>query len=164
MSDLFGSSVELVAFEGSRSLAPSWSPLVSSLVGSVRSAGFGVATGCAGGLDSLVREVCPSAVVFEVGAFRGRGAYASRSARLLGASSKLVAFPSSACPSLCVPSRSFRGFGSGTWGGIALAVGSGLPVVVFRVGAFELPRWSGGSWVLVGGSSVWARGFRWVAS
>ena len=162
MSDLFGSSVELVAFEGSRSLPLAWRPLVASLVSSVESSGFGVATGCADGLDFLVRSVCPGAVVFSVGSFRGRGAFASRSARLLGASSKLVAFPSSACPSLCVPSRSFRGFGSGTWGGVALAVGSGLPVVVFRAGLFELPQWSGGSWVLVGGSGVWSRGFRWL--
>ena len=137
--DLFGgSSPSLVAFAGSRSLSPSWQSLVSSLVSSVLGSGLGVATGCARGLDSLVREVCPSAVVFSVegSSFRGRGTFASRSVRLLRASQALVVFPSSACPSRCVPSRSFRGFGSGSWGGAALAVGLGLPVVVFSCWSF----------------------------
>lgn len=137
----------------------------TSLVSDVVRCGYSVATGCAKGLDSIVREICPEAVVFSVSSvgFRGRGAFAARSSQLIKSSCKLVAFVSAPCPSRCVPSRSFRGFGSGTWGSVSLAVGLGIPVVVFCPGSFLLPVWSGGSWVQIGGSSVWGSGFKWVS-
>jgi hypothetical protein len=101
-----------------------------------------------------------------------------------GAGAGLVAFVGAACPRFrrgkagrrkrsgreLVPSRSqsrcFGGFGSGTWSSVALAVGLGLPVVVFLcgVGREALPSWWAGTWVPCSGSGVWAQGWRFVPS
>ncbi len=78
----------------------------------------------------------------------------------------LVAFVSVSCPLDVSPSRRFAGRGSGSWGAVALAVGLGLPVVVFPcgVGPSALPGWWGGHWVPVARSGLWAGAFRFVPS
>lgn len=160
----------LVGFSGSRSLPASFGDQVSALVSSVSASGRGVAVGCAGGLDALVRSSCPSAVVFRV-AGRSRGAFAGRSAALVravaasGSGAGFVAFPGCACPSGLVPSSSssscFCGLGSGSWASAAFAAGLGVPVVVFGLPASALPS-SWGSWVPASASGAWASGLRLV--
>lgn len=108
------------------------------------------------------------------------GRLASRSAALVsavaasGVGRGFVGFVSSPCPAGLGPSASpsacFSGFGSGSWGSLALAAGLGLPVVVFPVGALAdlsaLPA-SWGSWSSLASSglgSAWAGGFRLVSA
>ena len=173
----------LVGFCGSRSLPSAFSPLVSSCVLSVLSAGRGVAVGCAFGADrfalSAARSLGASVSLFSASSFgSGRASFARRSAAFVsavassGAGCGLVAFVSSSCPAGLLPSsrasRCFAGFGSGSWASVALAVGLGVSVVVFPcvpagVSPLSLlPAWSG-SWVSAG-SGVWASGFRFVPS
>ena len=158
----------LVGFEGSRSLPGAFAPVVSALVSSVLAAGRGVATGCAPGLDALVRSACPSARVFAAASFgSGRGAFAARSVALVravaasGPEAAFVVFPGRPCPAGLLPSaspaRCFCGLGSGSWAATALAVGLGLPVFVFGLPVVQLPA-SWGSWVPAAG--VWSSGFR----
>ncbi len=106
------------------------------------------------------------------------GRLASRSAALVsavaasGVGRGFVGFVSSPCPAGLGPSFSpsacFSGPGSGSWGSLALAIGLGLPVVVFPVGALAsagvLPA-SWGSWsplASLGSGSAWSDGFRLV--
>jgi hypothetical protein len=135
----FVRSFPCVAFSGSRlsgsSAAASCSaflPLLSGFSGSV-------GVGCAAGVDSLVRSAFASASVFSVSSFLvggrvSRVSFALRSSALVqwcsASAGLLVAFPSSVAPAQLAPSRSFRGFGSGTWGAVALALGLGVPVLV----------------------------------
>jgi hypothetical protein len=153
--------MSVVGFSGSRSLSSSFSSLVSCIVGGVVASGRGVAVGCARGADSLVRAAYPSAVVFRVSGPRFPGALVARSVRFVqfvagsGSGCGLVGFVSVPCPAGLVPSRfssrCFAGFGSGTWASLALAVGLGVPVVVFfcHSGMGLLPGWPGGRWVHV---------------
>jgi hypothetical protein len=58
------------------------------------------------------------------------------------------------------PSASFRGFGSGTWGSVALALGLGVPVLlVLPAGAFPAPAAVAVRFVFAGvapcGGSLW---------
>ncbi|MDQ3749699.1 MAG: hypothetical protein M3367_11940 [Acidobacteriota bacterium] len=173
----------MVGFCGSRSLGSSFAPLVSSCVSAVVAAGRGVAVGCASGADrftlSAARASGASVSLFSASSFgSGRGSFARRSAALVsavavsGSGCGLFAFVSSPCPSALAPSsvasRCFAGFGSGSWASVALAVGLGVPVVVFPCvvagvsPSSGLPAWSG-SWVAAG-SGVWASGFRFVPS
>lgn len=178
--------VALVGFCGSRCLPRVFAALVAGVVGAAVSARRGVAVGCAAGADafalSAARRAGAPVSFFSVssGAFgAGRAAFARRSVAFVaavarsGSGSGLCAFVSSPCPSPLVPSasssRCFAGFGSGSWASVALAVGLGVPVVVFPcvpagVSAVSvLPSgWSGG-WVAAGGG-VWASGFRFVPS
>lgn len=160
----------LVGFEGSRSLPSSFAPLVAQLVASVLRSGRGVVTGCAGGLDALVRSACSSAQVFSASVFgRGRGSFARRTTALVqavavsGSGSAMVVFPGCACPAGLAPSasasRCFCGLGSGSWAAAALAAGLGVPVFVFGVAVSELPS-SWGSWVPAAQSGCWAQGWR----
>lgn len=130
----FVGSFPCVGFSGSRlggsaaaRSASAFLPLLSSFSGSV-------GVGCACGVDQAVRAAVPSAVVFRVQPPLSRGAFAARSARLVrwcaASSGLLVAFPLGAAPARLAPSVSFRGFGSGTWGSVALAVGLGVSVLV----------------------------------
>lgn len=163
----------LVGFCGSRLLCSAHAPLVRAVVASVMRSERGVAVGCASGADRLVRVAAPDARVFRASAFGdGRASFARRSAAMVaallasGAGCGLVAFVSSACPAALSPSSSpsacFAGFGSGSWASVALAVGLGVPVVVFPCGGSSawLPSWSG-SWVSAG-SGVWSGGFRFI--
>ena len=133
-------SYPALAFSGSRhassaaaASAAAFLPLVSGFSGSV-------GVGCARGVDSLVRSAFPSAQVFSVSSFLvggrvSRASFALRSSALVhwvvSAGGLLVVFPSTACPAGVAPSASFRGCGSGSWGSAALAVGLGVPVLLF---------------------------------
>jgi hypothetical protein len=75
----------------------------------------------------------------------------------------LVAFPCAAAPVQLRPSVSFAGFGSGTWGSVALALGLGVPVLVVvpcALGAaFPAPAAVAARFVFAGvapcGGSLW---------
>ena len=171
----------VVGFSGSRSLSPSFAPLVSRVVASVLAAGRLVVVGDCSGADALVRAAagrrCAVARVSPSSRVRlGRGAFAARSVRLVRsvarrrfwAGSGFVGFVSAPCPSGVVPSRSWSSgaSASGSWSSLALAAGWGLPVFVFwcAPGAPVLPAWPGGSWVPGAPSGVWAGSWRWVAA
>jgi len=148
----------VVGFCGSRSLAPTFAPLVGAVVGRVVAAGGSVVVGCAAGADQFVRSAALGAVVFSVASGqwgRGRGAFAGRSAALVrhvaavGPScAALVGFVSSPCPVGVVPGQSWSVGGSGSWSSLALAAGLGLPVYIFwcAPGAFVPPSWLGAFW------------------
>ncbi len=105
-------------------------------------AGCRPAVGCARGVDLAVRAHFRKAVVFRVQPPRSRSAFAQRSARLVGwvgSSGLLIAFPSGSAPAQLRPSASFRGFGSGTWGSVALALGLGSSVLVVLPASLCLP-------------------------
>lgn len=133
-------------FSGSRSLCAA--PFLPALLASLPASEKGV--GDARGFDALVRAACPSARVFSP-RFAGRGGLAARSAELVrwvalgGEGSVLFVAVSSPCPAGVQPSRSFRGFGSGSWGSAALAVGLGLRVVLFWCGSGSAPAFP--AWV-----------------
>jgi hypothetical protein len=124
----------------------------------------------------LVRQAAPGAVVFAVSSGQwgsGRGAFAARSAALVravaasGPGAGLVGFVAGPCPAGIEPARSWRAgsSASGSWSTVALAVGLGLPVVVFwcSSGPAQLPAWPGGAWAVAGPpGGVWAAGWRWV--
>jgi hypothetical protein len=74
----------------------------------------------------------------------------------------LVAFPQGSAPVQLSPSVSFRGFGSGTWGSVALALGLGMAVLVVlpsSVASFPAPASVASRFVWVGvapcGGSLW---------
>ena len=83
--------------------------------------------------------------------FSGRGALPARAAAALRALAAapapvLLAWPNRSCPpSLSGPSRSWSSCGSGSWSEVALALGLGVPVVLFDAPA---PHWAsvGRSW------------------
>jgi len=133
-------SFPAVGFSGSRHSSSSASSSAAAFLPSVASFSGSVGVGCASGVDSLVRSAFPSAVVFSVSSFLvggrvSRASFALRSSALVqwvaASSGLLVVFPSAVCPAGVFPSASFRGFGSGSWGSAALAVGLGVPVLLF---------------------------------
>ena len=133
-------SFPALGFSGSRHSSSSASASAAAFLLSVASFSGSVGVGCASGVDSLVRSAFGSALVFSVSSFLvggrvSRASFALRSSALVSwcasSSGLLVVFPSSACPAGVVPSASFRGFGSGSWGSAALAVGLGVPVLLF---------------------------------
>ena len=128
-------SFPAVGFSGSRHFSSSASVAALAFLPSVSGFSGSVGVGCACGVDSLVRSAFPAAQVFRVQPPISRRAFALRSARLVrwvaASSGLLVVFPSTACPAGVVPSGSFRGFGSGSWGSAAFAVGLGVPVLLF---------------------------------
>ena len=142
----------VVGFSGSRSGPGAGAvPLLGVLAASV---GSEVRVGCARGVDEFVRSSCSSPVVFQaVG--RSPAALVTRSVRLVRSlagspSSLLVVVPGRACPAGLVSGSSWcSGFGSGSWASAALAVGLGVPVLVWVGCPSWLPAW--GSWVGVGG-------------
>jgi hypothetical protein len=159
----------LVGFGGSRALSSSWCAAVASVVASVVGAGRGVAVCSGGGASAFVRAACPSAVVFApafagVGALPARASACVRACAASGPGSGWVAFVSGPCPAGVVPASAWRSGrpASGSWAEVALAVGLGLPVVVFwcAPGPVALPAW-GGSWVPAG-RGVWVSGWRFV--
>lgn len=159
----------LVGFGGSRSLGAAWAGLVGRVVLAVARAGRGVAVCSGAGASAFVRSACPSAVVFSPsfdgpGSLPARASACVRSCVASGPGSAWVAFVTGPCPAGVAPASAWRAGrpASGSWSEVALAVGLGLPVVVFwcAPGAPVLPAW-GGSWVLAG-DGVWASGWRFV--
>lgn len=123
-----------IVFSGSRSPGSQAFYSCSQLLPVIQSFSGAVGVGCASGIDQLIRSVFPSATVFSVQQPISRASFAKRSQRLLlwgfARSGLLIAFPSGpASPHLC-PSRSFKGYGSGSWGSVAFAIGWGLPVLL----------------------------------
>ena len=127
------------AFSGSRSVGL-WSRVAGGVARRLRAAGpaAAVSVGCASGCDQAVRSVLggwAGLAVFQAagssaGALAGRSAACVRSV-LPAAGGCLLAFPAGPCPAGVRAGRSFRGCGSGSWGSVGLALGLGLPVVVY---------------------------------
>lgn len=144
MLSSFFASASVVGFSGSRRPAgavPS-TALFSAIACVPKSAK--VVVGCATGVDAVVRLACPHAQVFAVasGQFgQGKSAFVHRSIACVqavaaaGRSGLWVSFPASACPAGLLPSpsnsRCFSGFRSGSWASLALALGLGVPCLVF---------------------------------
>ena len=152
-------SAPVVGVSGSRAPSPVSASVCRWAVGQL-APGASVVTGCAAGIDRVVRLARPSASVIEASAFgAGRGALAARSVAVVravaagGPSALWLAFPSGPCPPGLVPSRQpsacFSGHGSGTWASLALAVGLGVPALVFLPSGVAAPPASGaGAWPL----------------
>ncbi len=125
----------VVGFSGSRNPNCQASNSVSTFLPHLSSYSGTIGVGCAKGVDNIVRSYFPQSLVFKVHPPINRKAFALRSTRLVkwvhSSNGLLIAFPSANCPAGVVPSLSFHGFGSGTWGSIALAIGMGVPVLVF---------------------------------
>ena len=153
-------SAPVVGVSGSRAPSPVSASVCRWAVGQL-APGASVVTGCASGIDGVARLARPSASVIQASAFGvGRGALAARSvavARTVAAHAPgavWLAFPSGPCPAGLVPSRQssacFGGHGSGTWASLALAVGLGVPALVFLPAGVPAPSASGpGAWPLV---------------
>ena len=149
-----------VGFSGSRSLSPAASAALSALLPLVP-AGVRVSVGCAAGADALVRSWfggAASVLLFSVASGRfgsGRSAFARRSCRCVlsvaaGSRGLLVVVPVGGCPAGVVPSRSFSGRGSGSWGSLAFALGRGRRVLLWLPAGSRPPVWAGASWSSAG--------------
>ncbi len=158
ISSLF-SGLDTIAFSGSRSLSGAGLVALISIFPLVP-VGCHIVVGCADGADLAVRRVFVGSrlCLFSVASGRfgaGRGAFARRSVAIVEAvppDGLLVVIPGSVSPPPgVVPSCSFRGGGSGSWGSAALALGTGRRVLLWLpVGAVP-PAWTGVSWVAVDG-------------
>ena len=132
-------SYPALAFSGSRHASSAAAASAAAFLPSVSGFSGAVGVGCARGVDSLVRSAFPSAQVFSVSSFLvggrvSRASFALRSSALVhwvASAGLLVVFPSTPCPAGVAPSVSFRGCGSGSWGSAALAIGLGVPVLLF---------------------------------
>lgn len=155
-----------VAFTGSRTLPFDYrfiaTTLVKSLVKEQR-----VFVGCATGVDSIVRDLCSWAEIFSVSSGKwgvGASAFARRSVAMLealqssAASHLLVAIPVGSAPSNLVPSKFWKSAsGQGTWGTVAVAIGRGIPCLLFAkylpAGGWGFKKLAGDWWFFAGGSS-----------
>ncbi len=164
----FVCSFPCVAFSGSRLSGSPAAASCRAFLPSLASFSGSVGVGCASGVDALVRSAFPLASVFRVSSFLvggrvARASFALRSSALVqwvaASGGLLVAFPAAACPAGVAPSGSFRGFGSGTWGSVALALGLGVPVLVVVPAAFAAPPAVAARFVFAGaapcGGSLW---------
>ena len=164
-------SASVVGVSGSRSASPGCVRAVSWAVGQL-APGASVVTGCMSGIDGVARSLAPSALVFQASRFgRGRGRFARRSIavvrRVAGAggagagpqSALWVSAPGRACPRGLVPSASssacFAGFGSGSWASLALALGLGVPALVWLPSGVSAPAGWGLSLVCAGRAGAW---------
>lgn len=143
--------VRVIGFSGSRCGFVGQGEQAFIAAAAVLPAACRVLVGDARGVDAAVRRWFTGAEVLRVcGA--GRSAVAARSVRLVvelqRRSGSLVAFPGAACPVGLVPSAQprecFCGLGSGSWATAALAVGLGLPVLLW----VPESRWVPASWRL----------------
>lgn len=159
----------MIAYTGSRNLNEEHRALVERTLAAL--AEQEITTGCADGLDSMVRDARPDAKVFRASdtGLKGGAALARRSAdmvRAVAASERpgLVAWVDKPCPTGLKPGKNWHaGHGNGTWATVAMAIGNGLPVLLFSCapGVCPLPDWQGGDWQ--GGlDGCWARAWRWV--
>lgn len=154
-------SFRSVGFSGSRRLRGRPAARCRSVAASVASAGLSVLVGCARGADAAALAGAPSAQVFRA---RGRSprALVARSVsfvRALAASPAplLVSFPGCPCPAGLAPAARWVSCGSGSWSSAALAVGLGVPLVVF-LPAGALPPSGWGAWSFVS-SGLFAGGW-----
>jgi len=124
-----------VGFSGSRHVGSSGYVGAESVLPYLSGYTGNVGVGCARGVDALVRAHFIHARIFSVRWPLSCAAFAQRSARLVGwvadGGGLFIVFPSVACPAGVVPSVRFRGYGSGSWGAAALAVGLGCSVLIF---------------------------------
>lgn len=159
-------SLRSIGFSGSRSPSRAAVLALESVLPLVPR-GCRVSVGCAKGIDSLVRAYfrsSPSLLVFSVASGRfgvGRSAFARRSVACVrsvarGDRSVLVALPSSpSCPPGVVPCRYWKSAsGSGTWGSVAFALGSGRRVLLWLPSGCLPPAWSGVEWSVSGSAPV----------
>lgn len=157
------SAFPLVGLSGSRRpsalLAAGAAGFVSALAASPW-AGV-LAVGCAGGVDAIGRAAFPAG---RVQVFRSAGQqpwqFAQRSAALVSAlasgSGCLAAFPSGPCPAGLVPCASWRpAGGSGTWGTVCVALGLGVPVLLFAPEGVQAPAAVAGRFGAVEGGAGW---------
>jgi hypothetical protein len=156
------SGLDTIAFSGSRSLSGAGLAALTSLFPLVP-ADCHVVVGCADGADLAVRRVFVGSrlCLFSVASGRfgaGRGAFARRSVAIVEAvpvGGLVIVVPGSISPPPgVVPSRSFRGGGSGSWGSAALALGTGRRVLLWLPTGTVPPMWSGVSWVAVDGDAL----------
>lgn len=135
----FVSEFGAVGFSGSRLLSAESLGALRSVAGLVAPSAR-VFVGCAPGADQAARRLFPGAVVSRASEFgRGRGSFAARSVAVVravqAAGGLWLSFPSGPCPPGLLPSsspaRCFGGFGSGSWASLALAVGLGVPSLLF---------------------------------
>jgi hypothetical protein len=100
-----------------------------------------IAVGDANGVDKIARDFFGDRCsIFKVEGFQ-KWHFAARSQRMADASDRLIAYPNQPCPDKCTPKAPFSGHGSGTWGTIAYAVKTGLPVQVVPLVKLKLPDW-----------------------
>lgn len=152
--------LDTIGFSGSRSLSGAGLAALTSLFPLVP-AGCHVVVGCAAGADLAVRDAftsCGRLCLFSVDSGRwgsGRAAFARRSMAIVEAvpsGGLLVVVPGSVSPPpSVVPSRSFHGGGSGSWGSAALALGTGRRVLLWLPAGAVPPVWAGVAWSAVGG-------------
>ena len=140
----------VVGFSGSRSLSGAAFLRCRALAGAVVAAGASVSTGCASGADLAARLGAGSSVSIFRAASQARWDLVARSVRFVSAvaavpGSCLVSFPCAACPSGFLPSRRWLSCGSGSWSGLSLAVGLGVPCFVFLPRGVRPPA-SWGAW------------------
>ena len=141
------SSASAVVVCGSRRVVP---PVLRPFLVLLASLRCAVACGCCGGVPALCRLSVSRAVVFRASSFAG----ASVAARLVARSCALVrslvgvpgalwcSFPLGSCPPSCRPGPSWCSCGSGSWSSLALAVGSGVPALVWLPASVRFP-WVG---------------------
>jgi len=127
----------VVGFSGSRAPAAASRTSVR-LAAAAIPASVPVVVGCAAGIDQQARQLFPAARVFYAAAYgTGRGSFAARSIACVQACAGGVwaSFPAGPAPAGLRPSSSgsacFAGYGSGSWAGLAYAIGSGLSAIVF---------------------------------
>ncbi|NEO33231.1 MAG: hypothetical protein F6K36_22955 [Symploca sp. SIO3C6] len=161
------SGLRSVGFSGSRSPSPAAVSALSAVLPLVPQRGCRVSVGCAAGVDSVVRSFFRSSSSLQVfsasspefAALPPAARLAARSAECVrsvapGSGGLLVVLPSGGCPAGVVPSRSFRGCGSGSWGSAALALGLGCRVLLWLPSGCLPPSWSEVSWSSSGSGLV----------
>ncbi len=162
-------SARVVGVSGSRAPSPGCIRAVSWAVRQF-APGVPVVTGCMSGIDQVARGA-PSALVFRASSYgRGRGSFARRSTAVVqhvhrsgwaggGPGALWVSAPGRACPQGLAPSphssACFAGYGSGSWASLALALGLGIPALVWLPSGIAPPSGWGLSLVFAGRAGAW---------
>lgn len=133
----------VVGISGARCPSPQLAASASGFVAALAAGAWqGVlAVGCADGIDAIGRD-CPLPPD-RLAVFSAQGGMAwqlaARSSCLVSFLARsggcLACFPGTACPPKLLPCASWRpAGGSGTWGTLCLALGTGVPVLLFFPG------------------------------
>jgi hypothetical protein len=147
------SSLVTIGFSGSRSLQGPGLDALVSLFRLIPIDCRGV-VGCALGADAAVKAEFDgkrnlSVISVGSGLFSsGKAAYARRSMAVvesLSSNDLLIVVPDRSCPPLVAPSRSFRGYGSGTWGTAAYALGTDRRILLWSPST-PPPAWKSIEW------------------